>query len=507
MVSGSVYPGKDGRTYLALYPFFSDVYMTVDGLERVVHARYKGFREGGIEIFSLPANEQVYRTRFQPIYPDKRYSNADRKYDIKYEITKTAKNKRVLEQIIDCVRTDVSLHCGEHQAKNPTGSEVKVVDKFVPLTKARYMRNIENEIDLGGKADFVDECIIQANKDFSIGCISEWVPGKNSSADGEFFKNYALRMNSGCLYCYAGFQHTVNFAKSIKLVNKEKLEQQIKENNVHILRLGKRTETGSIYTRNQLIDTLDVCIKTKTQIIMPTKFLEYDPEVARRLRATQSVALFSEGPDGLEPGAYDHGCDNEFRLEQAKKYRDAGANSCIYLLTDITKAAGKRELKVLDFAAKNKIPVQFLPARIMNKRTAKELTGKEWNELKINSQDPHQNDMFPSGEHGCYKKGGNSLIAQRVDEFWLKLIENNNGNSYRICHHDDNLTYCGRCFLQKKDASYMKGAIIPTVHKDIEYTFLKAKREFRRRMREKAKKKGNLDIHQMPLKGEYTDST
>ncbi|MFA5953215.1 MAG: hypothetical protein WC812_01350 [Candidatus Pacearchaeota archaeon] len=47
------------------------------------------------------------------------------------------------------------------------------------------------------------------------------------------------------------------------------------------------------------------------------------------------------------------------------------------------------------------------------------------------------------------------FIPKTIHPFWLNLIKNNNGR-IRICHHDDELVYCGGCF-QKQGCISNKG--------------------------------------------------
>ena len=46
---------------------------------------------------------------------------------------------------------------------------------------------------------------------------------------------------------------------------------------------------------------------------------------------------------------------------------------------------------------------------------------------------------------GSYVLKGQSYLLKTFDPFWTNLVKNSKGK-IRICHHNDNEVYCGRCF-------------------------------------------------------------
>mgnify|MGYP001572442675 FL=1 len=233
--------------------------------------------------------------------------------------------------------------------------------------------------------------------------------------------------------------------------------QKILGRPVKILRFGKRTESYIPISpfSDFFVQALEVTAETKTQNIIPTKFLTFNKEIANLLKKTKSTLLFSIGFDEYELGALEYGCNNEFRLEQALKYKQAGVNSIIYLLAVANKAPDKRENNIFKFAEKNKIKVQILPMRFSRKDLTLKLTGVPWDILKDDSKQPTLLKDHYEESRGSYYYENSCLTVRNIHPFWLNLIKDNNKENFRMCHHDSEDTYCGGCF-------HKKGIIIPT---------------------------------------------
>ena len=279
----------------------------------------------------------------------------------------------------------------------------------------------------------------------------------------ELLIDYYLDIGSECEYCYALYQHKI-FPKSIIEIDKEQLKYELThwngERKVDVLRLGKRTEAGSRFTRNQLIATLETCIETRTQAVLPTKFLEWDLEAAKLFKKTRSVVLFSIGDDDVELGPKTHGMDNDFRIEQAMKYKDAGVNSALYLLIDASAPIQEKHQKIIEYARNHNLPIQFLPLRVFSKDLAIKMNNASWDSLK-GSKD--QLALFENNCTGGYRLTGNGLLrAEHIDVEWNEMIEDN-GGKFRMCHHNDEHTWCGTCFIRG-------GSITETQRVRFEYT-------------------------------------
>lgn len=464
---GRLYHGK--QTYLAMYSHFPDVSIgtppSIEGSsQRVAHIAYSfGGNSRGIDIFLIPRNAEIPEIDLKKEIRTAKgnLSAVDKQQDIQYKLINTAP-----KEIIQLARLDIRDFCKGQTAKNLKGTRRTYHEIIVPKTKIRRIN--PERILTPGKQEFVPSCDLEANIDFSKGCVSGWMPGENSSFDGETFAGYFLSPYSECIYCYALPKHK-SFPKTIFNIEKGRLKEELLGNcrltvgsdkkagrPVKVLRFGKRTEAGSKFTLETLALTLEICLETGTRTVLPTKFLEFNPEIAKLLKKTNSVVLYSIGFDEVEKGACSYGCTNEWRLEQAIKYEQAGVNSIFYLLINPFMPPKQREKRIIDLSKKHNIPIQLLPARHTSKIVAEKLTGFEWEVLKT----PHATRAFldeienlPWG--ACEIKTGNVLIPKTIHSEWEEKISDNKG-PIRMCHHNSEKTWCGRCYLNSE------GFIIPT---------------------------------------------
>lgn len=465
-ISGSLYfAGK--RRYLALYGFFPDIYNANPSNEkkskRIAHVSY-GFQNQrrSIDIFEVDdhiINEISSKVsfkrniRFDKIKKAITNEYINKKQGIQYEIISDIKDTDIEKEVLCLAREDIGDFC----KKDASDQETKKVylNRIIPKTKLRF---VEPRFLLqGGKQEFVPLCKLEANLDFNKGCISGFIPAKINGASEKGFIYGFIDPPSECDYCYSGYTHR-GFPKHLSEITKEKLKNELEGNcyldgknlfgkKIKVLRLGKRTETGSKYTLDQLVTTLEVCLETGTQVVMPTKYLKFDKTIAGLFKKTRSSLLYSRGRDKLEIGACLNGCNNEFRLEQAVKYKEKGVNSIIYLLIDAVNPPYDREKKILSFAEKNKLPVSLLPIRFSSKSTAFNMTGIHWDKLKMRNQlmIPGISRKEEAGGYELINK--HTLVAGKINKEWARLVGNNNGN-IRMCNHNEDKTWCGACFLE-----------------------------------------------------------
>lgn len=473
----AIYHGNAGREYLAVYNHWPDIsvklHSLVRGGEHLAHLAYaKGGRESGIDIFffregvpniswMLDTKKNVSIYDGSVIIQDSKkrrriertsLRDANRKYAVHTEMVPSQPSLE--EEIMLLARADVAAFCGDKAAKYP-GSEFLHVKRIAPVTEIRRIGPNKNGLIEGGKQWYVGVCRLVGNIDFAKGCISGWIPGDGASFSSSMFHNYFLYPWGECVYCYAKDKH-LGFPKQIIKFEKKQLLEELSGKaklifgskqeygrKIEILRLGKRTEAGSQFTLDSLALTLEACAEVGTRGVMPTKFLKFDREIAELMRRTDTSVLYSLGYDEVEQGAVMHGCTNEFRLEQAIKYHEAGVNSAFYLLIIAHRDPGARELQVLELAEKKGMHVQVLPMRFKSKALARHITGTSWSILKGERQ-----HGIPGlvDETGGYKVNSGMLIAQRIHPEWKKILGDNNGR-VRMCHHDDIETYCGSCFL------------------------------------------------------------
>ncbi|GBE20434.1 hypothetical protein BMS3Abin17_01175 [archaeon BMS3Abin17] len=489
--SGAIYTGKKAG-YLAVYNFNHDVFAKLTGklgiLPHLAHFSYsKGGKKGGVDVFLL--NDSISEKDFEGIVKITKnivkvnwdYNISDmswrrngnrilhtrlfdkqdlynsrgllsKVYDVHYEIRKDCKHLE--QEAYNLTAADIADFCGVKFAKKSRDLPVKeTVDKIIPVTKLGLIT--PTRMLWGGKQDFVPDCGLEANIDFGKGCISGFIPGEESSFDGEFFRGHFFSPGGECGYCYAGRKHKT-FPKNIYKFDKKRLLEELAGDcilefnsnkklgrKVEVVRFGKRTEAWTPFTSSNFIESLEAMTEVGTRGVIPTKFLPFREDIAKLLKKTRSNLLYSIGFDDLELGASLHGCNNDFRLEQAVKYKEADVNSSIYLLIAAHMPIEEREKNILEFADKHKLTIQLLPMRFTERNLALKVTGTSWEVLK-----DLQKKLFKDKHNeirGSYIFRDNSLICKEIHTQWLKLVGNNKGK-IRMCHHDDELTYCGGCF-------------------------------------------------------------
>jgi hypothetical protein len=462
----SLYAGKEGRTYLAIYTFFHDIYRAAppsanDSLH-VAHVDYSyDHYRRGIDVYELNSPVPFGDIQVKRVISHvdrERLANADQRFNVKYEIAGSHPHKK---EFLDLIRQDIVDFC-KKEAKRKTETWIKEVEKITPKVEFRTIH--PKFLLMGGKQEYVPSCILEANLDLSYGCIAGMVNGY-------------LDVYAECEECYAIYNHKT-FSKYLVGFDKEQLREELRGGcklnggkgdelgrKVSILRHGKRTESGSKVTLEQLMIALETCAEEGVRSVMPTRYLKFDKEVARLFIESKSVLQPSIAYDQTARGACSYGCDNEFRIEQAIKFHEAGVQTVPYLMIDLPHPPTERDMYILKEAEKRNMPVQLLPVRIPSKRVAKIVTGMSWEDLK---KDMHSRQFKIKGVReegiqlgGGYKSKDGKLVAQEKDSFWKNLVGNNTGR-VRMCHHDDKETYCGGCFVRK-------GFITKTQPIDIKY--------------------------------------
>jgi hypothetical protein len=509
----------NGRTAVALHTQ-EDIYMRAPMSMRK-DSRYFGHvkfgyegRTRGIDVHVMDSKsfskDQLYIKRI--IYPDlhDEYSEIDARNNIGYEILSEFRDSQLEREIITAIRMDIKRFA-RNPAKIQISRGINYADKIIPVTKAKFIN--KNPLLEGGKQDYIDLCIFDGNLDFSSGCITGFLPGDNPKWDGETFTDYWSDVGAECEYCYALRNHKA-FAKTLKIIEPKQLEEELltgsfrkkdnqdlnnlnkidkdieeidkefkKDNQeqepVKILRLGKSTEMGSIFTRPQLYTTLETCINTGTQCIMPTKMLEFDSEAAKLLKKSRSAVLFSMGPESVERGTIEYGCTDDWKMEQCLKYKEAGVVSALYLLTIEPGPYDKRQRAVMDFAKKHNVLVQLLPMDFPSKELAFELTGVPWDILKNKNGRPeeallkHEVALAELMQGTYYQRGNGDIAPEILSEETQALVGKNTGH-IGLCYHNSDMEACRGCFLRP-------GKIAAIKEKHLGHTLTKAMRSRWRR--------------------------
>ena len=244
-IPGAIYQGEEGRTYLAFYNYQHDVQIRLPpefrDAEHVAHITYsRGGRKGSVSVFMLHQSHsdlssildqkktfqlQTQGVQVQEFSPNqntdflnlKRLTESPQAYDIQEQLA--SQSSTIQQEVSLMTRADISYFCGDETAKNPRGPKIEIVDKIIPRTT--LVRINPERVLTGGKQWFVPNCILEANIDFSKGCISEWVPGESPSFDGETFVDYWSLRHGECDYCYALRQHKCFPKQSTSLIKQD----------------------------------------------------------------------------------------------------------------------------------------------------------------------------------------------------------------------------------------------------------------------------------------------
>lgn len=469
--SGGIYIGEKGRRYRATYNYNHDIHNSPEpGAKSVAHFSYtRGNKQGGGDIFQeqdlskqgisrinenktikvspktcqITQEEKTAKLKTQDLE-----SETPQKYDVQIQLQSDLPPETKRE-ITLATLADIEYFCGQDTAESHRGHRIEDVGKIVPITKVKEITP-RRLID-GGKNWFVPECLLSANIDFGKGCATSFIPGENATFNGETFQNYFFAPWAECAYpCYASRFHK-SFPKTKHKIDESYLEklllgdfepdfQSTKKlgHPVEILRFGKRTESYNSLFHDSFIKTLQVMKSTGTRGIIPTKFLPYDKQISKLLKQTKSVLLYGIGFDNLEKGAVLNGHENAWRLEQLAEYKADKVNAAMYLHIAADAPPTPRDIQMLNLGYKT----QLLPLRFKTKKTLHEVTGRYWDALTQTAKEPSLfNDTVG---HEVHKQWAVSFVHPE----WERIIGNNNGK-IRMCHHNSQKTYCGKCFQGK----------------------------------------------------------
>jgi len=492
---GRIYQGEKD-IFLAIYSNHPDVCIEVPPsietiAERKAHVQYsEGGKRRGIDVFQLrEAREEIRELELaKPIKKVDARAEVDKEQDIQFDFVNPTLELTWL------IRTDVQQYC-KRPAKKRTvaeGDRMKYHQRITPVTSLRVVE--PERLLTPGKQEFVSSCILEANIDFSQGCVSGWVPREGAKFDGKTFVDYFLDPWAECRYCYAMPKHK-SFPKHVYHIEKQRLLEELRGNcrlnvgsdrtlgqPVRILRFGKRTETGSKLTLDSFILTLEACTETGTRGVVPTKFLEFNEQIAKLLKRTNSSLLYSIGWDEFEKGARSYGCTNKWRVEQAEKYNEAGVNTRIYLLILAHAPPTEREKGYLERAKKHNMKVQLLPVRFTGKELTLKMTDIDWDLLKGNSMGSLFRQEGGSWEYLDTYDGQAGVIIPKVHPSWREIVGDNHGGT-RMCHHNLERTWCGGCGVCEN------GFVMPTPPRQLPYV----KKQSRSRAKERGYQ-GQLEL-------------
>lgn len=362
-----------------------------------------------------------------------------------------------------------------------------------------------------GKGDFVlrktekgieNICLCSYNADAAEGCIAQVPPyllkevmnnkGKYSEETKiKWKKEHGKLPDFRCNYCYARRHNGTNIEE--KVVG-EKTRTSFEENKPAYLRLSKNTEFGHPIYRKNLIDLIDLSTEYNAQIIFPTKMLEFDKEVAKKMIKNKGFLSFSIGRDASEPGCCGFGFNNKWRIKQAENYFDFGVNTALTMVFDVTDSIQNNEKRgfairdAFDSSVKTK---RIIPMRLTSAKIALIATGIERIDL-VNPYDavdhikgwekysPEVQKRILSRPYS--PRRNNDLVPNFIHSDFKEFEEN-----IRICGQIGDYEYCDKCNLFSEGVKFHISEI-----PHVDYTPNKNRLQNKRRQVISTKRKGMI---------------
>ncbi len=358
-----------------------------------------------------------------------------KEYDLKKSIfyfLPKGLDKKTIAQIRKNVRADVDIYSADKT--NATTKPGDSIDCFCDTPQI-----IESLAKItGGKADFNTLCLTgQYNLDWSFSCISHLVP---PTAE---YPHLSWSPSQQCSYCYAARSNWPPLR--IRAFDGKFLEEKITQEGIRIIRVGKVADQGHRFFYEHNMQLLQLAEKLDFRVLIVTKFLDFDKNMAKMLKRTNSTVQFSIGYDSMEPGAAVWGCTNGFRIENALRYKDSGVNAVCRLVREAPIAPDTKTLEIIANLNAHRIPVLFTPLRMPSRGVAEQM-GRVWTTLKMN---PRQLNFFgqPSDQGTYMQEGSNSLLPSIIHPDYETRVGDNNSELFRVCGHIGDDVLCGSCFM------------------------------------------------------------
>jgi len=343
-------------------------------------------------------------------------------------------NEKKLREIKRNVRLDICMHLhSSFENRRQIKAELnKIEDQTTnkPIAVSKLL-NIE-----GGKADFVPICKTgKHNIDFGKGCISY------------ITKEGLWDPTAGCQYCYSGFKNSIPLR--IPVFDERDLMRQItglyeKGQGPEIIRLGKNSDPGHEFFRDLMVKTLELAKDLGIRLVVVTKYLKFDKEIAELLAKTKSSVQYSFGIESLEYGAVQWGRTNHFRAEQLLRFRDKGVHVVTRVVADVTEKPDESVSGILSQNEEQEIGTIITPIRLSSKELAPAFTCESWDLLQKDSSRQLPLDELikinsdNSEKQRYFRTAGGWLLPMFMDRFYSDNFKN-------ICGHIGNKVYCAGC--------------------------------------------------------------
>lgn len=257
---------------------------------------------------------------------------------------------------------------------------------------------------VGGKGQKHDVCICVDNIDLQSGRCAI-----THGANGEYVKENA------CNYCYSKYTFSktkysikpaitvTDLQKEIQRRNKEKTKLQDTSKTVKTIRLGKMVDVWDPLNTKQSKETLLSVLRAgnalKKPLMIMSKLLPYDEDIAKELLVQNSSLHYSLGDDKLELGGQQHKMTNSRRIEEAIKYHNKKCNIYLRLVVDVVQP----QTEWHRYLESTNIPLLITPLRYSSKELFETNTGLNWNDAKNSEQySYHKGAMRPNIIHASW---------------------------------------------------------------------------------------------------------
>lgn len=362
------------------------------------------------------------------------------------------------------------------------GDRKKRSVRIVPYGKADAIRREDPET-----GTIYAVCLCQYNVELSdTGCVfqvdadqlEETVlhQGSYSPENTKRYQESGDWPQNKCNMCYASWYNSGNV---LERVVDEVTRGDFEKFSPGVVRLGKKTETGHPWYWNVLGDFLDITKEFNASTIFITRALPFGIEgavetsehskdnnevVARlsernwevgdskemvdRLIGAKTSLLYSMAWNiyGHEKGAFSQGFTDDWKLSQARKYADAGVNTALTVVCDVTSSIEENHQRgnAIKMSLDSGLPVRILPLR-PNREIIAETCGGGWSDLvgRVGHQSLFDQNIFPYHPKGK----GRFAVASTMHPDFQSLLENGTGfcGETRIPGEEakENCDHCG----------------------------------------------------------------
>lgn len=315
---------------------------------------------------------------------------------------------------------------------------------------------------------------------------------------------------TGCEYCYASRKNVrrdlvrdidwddfkAMLEQTVQVTEHEtrpdrKLIRSPNSTSRFTVRLGKTTEAASLFHLRDLHRFLTIISDYNVSVHIPTKFLPFEPSIARLLKKTGSTIGYGFSYEALEPGPVLFGFDDTKRLETAQKYADAGVTTLARIAIDTNWSIIENERRgsnISDIAhflyAHRDIIPQLIPFRMHGRTLKSKITRMDPKHLLIPAEDLFYDAEDTRNQARYEAKGNGEVQATRMHPDYIPLFTYTNQEPgprrYHLCSDFGNTFYCDRCGIGDRTISIKQNRTrqVPVMNtKPIESKIARARRQ------------------------------